>query len=198
MALDQLAQGQLGLGPARADFSLSFNEFGGLPWASSKFKHHPRKHPQNASLWITKVTDQKAPLKPFGPVVLRCGPQTSSISITWEQVRHAHSQAPSHYCWSRSSGGSPALCILTSPPGDPEDPSLEHLSEPGLAHGFYDSWFWNPLPIVFLPRDDYALQRAVWVEHWGVERRGMENQWALRQEDCLPWPVGPDLEPRFH
>lgn len=50
VALDPLARGRPGLGHAHADFSLSFNAFGGLSWASRKFKHHPRKSPQSATV----------------------------------------------------------------------------------------------------------------------------------------------------
>lgn len=43
----------------------------------------------------------------------KCSSETSSISITWEQVRNAHSQAPP-----RASESETQECVLTSPPGN--------------------------------------------------------------------------------
>lgn len=48
-----------------------------------------------------------------------CGRKTS-IGITWELNRNADSQVPPQTHQIRNSGGKPAICVLTRPPGDSE------------------------------------------------------------------------------
>lgn len=111
-------------------------------------------------------------LPPFEPVVLKCGPKTSNISIAWEQIRTADSRAPSQ-C---RCGGFWEICILTSPlPEDPEDSSLEHLSESGLAYIFL-VLFLKPSPHLFLSKRPLHTPTCHVGEPWGVECRGRENQ----------------------
>lgn len=46
------------------------------------------------------------------------GLRTSSLGITWELVRNANSWAPPQSYLIRQSGWGPAICVLTSPPGN--------------------------------------------------------------------------------
>ena len=48
----------------------------------------------------------------------KCGPQTSSGSITWEPIRTVNSQAPPQTSWTRNFGSRAGNLYLTSPPGD--------------------------------------------------------------------------------
>ena len=47
----------------------------------------------------------------------KCGPRTSSSSMTWKLVRNAKSWAPSQTYRTRNSG-SPAICVFTNPPSE--------------------------------------------------------------------------------
>ena len=63
-------------------------------------------------------------------LVLKCGPCTSSISITWELVRKADSWPHPQPIHSETLGVGPALCVLTSPPGDA---GVLKFENPGLG-----------------------------------------------------------------
>ena len=54
----------------------------------------------------------------------KCGPQTSSGSITWEPIRTVNSQAPPQTSWTRNFGSRAGNLYLTSPPGDSDHPSV--------------------------------------------------------------------------
>ena len=64
-----------------------------------------------------------------------CDPLTSTISSTWEPVRNADPQSrPNSTYTSETVGVEPTICVLTSPPGDPDVHSSWRAATLGHSH----------------------------------------------------------------
>lgn len=92
------------------------------------------------------------------------GPQTNGISITWELVRRANSQAPAPTYWIRTWGWSPAICVLTGP---------------SICSGIGQHW--EPLIL------GVELQRGVGKQSVKGEDKIMRQDWEQTECRALRW-----------
>ena len=109
-----------GVSTRGAESSSGVNKVASLSWASGHSCPSWQRQPGAPPLPLKGGRGSRmAALGPSRANPSECDPLTSTSSSTWESVRSADPQSrPNSTYKSETAGIEPAICVLTSPPGD--------------------------------------------------------------------------------